>query len=81
MGSKASETVNQRKRTINTVLLFLIGPFKANSEFAYLFAVSYSMYQFEIDTEFVDKNTLGKSNEQYTRSAKWNVEELICNLP
>lgn len=74
MCGKPSETMNRRKRTLNMLLLFLIGPFKANSGFAYLFPASYSIYWFEIYRYRVYReNTFQRAMSNIQESAKWSV--------
>lgn len=67
--------------SINTVLLFLAGPFKANSGFVYLSAVGYGMSWFETDSEFLEKKKIIIIWIEQPASAKWSVEELIYDLP
>lgn len=70
MCSKASEIINEIKISINTVLLFLLGPFKANPGFVYLRAVSFNVSWFETDSEFLEKKSFEESSQQYTRKCK-----------
>jgi len=66
---------------MNSLLLFLVGPFKANSDFMNLFVVSYRMCYSEIDTEFMEKIQLNRAASSIQESAKWSVEEPIYNVP